>query len=199
MHDEFRMTVCQPQLSRPGDPYHARRDDGRAAPTAHRQANDDSRGHDRTGRTPNRPGAPAERGQRPTETTRMRSAPRLLPYLPHDAATQTPRRALLGRGDGQDVYDAAECIDLVAADRALLQMRTERLELLALQCTQDIRRGVTAAIVRSGHLVSLRHGRQPSAPRAIRSLLKPSLIRPFTVPGGSDSISAISRWVKPPK
>jgi len=193
MHHELGVTVRQRSSAVPIP-------DTRAGKTvastsaAQIQANDDRRGHDCTGRTCGRPGTPAQSRPGARGASRRRSAPRLLPYLSHHAPTQAPRRSLLGARSAGRLRRRQTHRPHRGRPRTAPGACGTPPNSGPSQRTQDIRRGVSAAIVRSGHLVSLRHGREPSVPRATRSLLKPSLIRPFTVPGGSDSISAISTW-----
>ena len=62
---------------------------------------------------------------------------------------------------------------------------------------EQVRAGIVAeaVVIRAGHAIS--PGLKPAS--WCRIFSSPSRIRPFTVPSGMPSISAIWLWLKPPK
>src|SRR5207302_10273293 len=109
---------------------------------------------------------------------------------------RSPARRRRGRQGGEH---RAERGYFIAAHMAALEVAHVRARLMGLQCTEQVRRRVEAAVAARGHLVHAAHAGTPSgAPRASRSLLKPSRIRPLTVPAGTPSAAAICAWEKPP-
>ena len=87
-----------------------------------------------------------------------------------------------------------QLVDLFAADRASLEVLLERVALVVGHGLEYVGAcGVDPALV-------LAHtGATFPSPSWSRIFLSPSRIRPFTVPTGASSMSAISVCVKPPK
>ena len=82
-------------------------------------------------------------------------------------------------------------LELLLALLARHQMALEHLRLELGQRAEGVRADVLGVVGMRAHAIA------PASSR--RSLSSPSRIRPFTVPTGSSSISAIWLCVKPPK
>ena len=100
------------------------------------------------------------------------------------------------RRDRQRLGGDAQLVDLGAAGRAGREVRLVAGALVVRQRAEDVgaRRVLPALVIRS-HV----HASTAPCASASRIFFRPSRIRPFTVPTGDSSISAISTWVKPPK
>ena len=87
-----------------------------------------------------------------------------------------------------------QLVDLVAAERAALEVELERVALVLGHGLEDVGAGgVDPALV-------LAHtGATFPSPSWAFIFFSPSRIRPFTVPTGASSMSAISVCVNPPK
>ena len=101
------------------------------------------------------------------------------PGAPSAAARRPPGAA--GRASARQCAQPSRCRSSARASSLL-----ERVEDVGAQV-------LLVAVVRVVHAVT------PSATSARRSFSRPSRIRPFTVPIGISSISAIWLWLKPPK
>ncbi len=114
--------------------------------------------------------------------------------LGHDPRLQRGRREHRRRRDRQRLDGDAQLVDLGAAGRAGLEVRLVAGALVVGQGVEHVgARGVfPALVIGPGH---------PTAPCASTSRIffRPRRMRPFTVPTGASSISAISTCVKPPK
>ena len=96
----------------------------------------------------------------------------------------------------------AQTLDLVAADRAAIEMAAEIGGLRGLQRVEDVgARIVSAVALRAAGIVLERAHAITSAGSlsATRSFVSPRRMRPLTVPIGAPSMSAIWLCVKPPK
>ena len=129
-------------------------------------------------------------GKRPS---RLRRGRRVAVNLLHQSNLQRLRRLVLLHRARQRVGRRGEPLELVLADVALGEVALERLRLVLGQRAEHV----------DGHVLLVAlvlAGAHASSPLSwLRSLSSPSRIRPFTVPIGIDSISAIWLWVKPPK
>ncbi len=114
--------------------------------------------------------------------------------LGHDPRLQLGRRGHLRRGHGQRVGGREQVRDLLTAGGTVVEVALERLALVLRHGLEHVRaRGIDPAVV-------LAHtGATFPTPSWARNFFRPSRIRPFTVPTGASSMSAISVCVKPPK
>ena len=168
------------------------------APIADREDRD----RPRRRRTPGS-GSPATSGaNRAVDAFRPRGRRRvrLGVHLGHDPGFEAGRHRLRRRGQRQHVGDLLEGAHLVPADHARRQVLAKRLGLRRLERPKDVRGRVGAAVMFFRHRLPLRHTTNPAgSPSAIRIFVSASRMRPFTVPAGSFSISAIWVWLNPPK
>ena len=110
----------------------------------------------------------------------------------HEARLERGRRRLEGHGQRQGVGRDTQAVDLLAARRAHLEVRTEAPGLVLVQRAEHPGAGGVAQQVVVGA-----HGAASAS--WSRILASPSRILPLTVPMGASSIAAISEWLKPPK
>ncbi len=96
----------------------------------------------------------------------------------------------------QRVGDRLKPRHVCAAPSATVEVLAVAIDLLLLECREDIGSSLAALLavaVESAHLNTASVSSRP------RIFSKPRRIRPLTVPIGRSSIVAISVWVKPPK
>ena len=121
-------------------------------------------------------------------------------HLAHHAPAQALGRRVLNARRRQSPRHPLEGGYVLAACGTALHVRAEVPRLVELERTEGIGRRVAAPGAATRHLIAGAHSAILAAsPSAKRILLRPRRIRPFTVPAGSFSISAIWLWLKPPK
>ena len=161
---------------------------GHAAPDRH--ADGERRGDQPGNRQGPQEPAPAPRGAARRRRAALIASDSTTPMI--RSLSVRRRRDLLG-GERQRVGRDLQPRDLRAAVLAAAQMLLEGGRLALVQRAEHPGARVDP-VVAAAHVHA--SARPPSWPRIFSS---PSRIRPFTVPIGVSSISAISDWLKPPK
>src|SRR3954466_3750888 len=152
---------------------------------------DHDRERDRDGGSGEEPAPPSVAGPRPLRSLpHIRGPGDVAMHLGHDAPPRLGRSLHLLPRPRQNGYGRPQRLELTRASSTRGSVCLDRPSLAPVEPAERVGDQVISIRVLAGH--------SPSASVAL-ILSMPRRMRPFTVPSGSFSISAISEWLKPPK